>query len=118
MILLPLSRFRECKDSLTGYRVCQKLVQDGHDICVTSTSAKGGDLESEIKDAARMSSKYPGSVRILQPECEEYDEPNPEWIEKHYRTYFKYLEELDHVDVIISTLPGTTRTAVELKTVL
>ena len=118
MILLLLSRFRECKDSLTGYQVCQKLAQDGHDLCVTSTSAKGGDLESEIKDAARMRSKYPGSVRILQPECEEYDEPNPEWIEKHYRTYFRYLEELENVEVIISTLPGTTRTAVELKTVL
>ena len=118
MILLLLSRFLECKDSLTGHKVCQKLVQDGHDICVTSTSAKGGDLESEIKDTGRTSSKYPGFVRILQPVCEEYDEPNPKWKEKHYRTYFKYLEELDHVDVIISTLPGTTKTAVELKTVL
>ena len=86
MILLLLSRFRESKDSLTGFQVCQKLVQDGPDLFVTSTSAKGADLDSEIKDAARMSSKCAGSARILQPECEEYDEPNPEWIEKHYRT--------------------------------
>ena len=55
MTLVLLSRFRELKDSLTGYKVCQKLVQDGHNLYVTTTTPRGSDLDSEIKDADRMS---------------------------------------------------------------
>ena len=64
--------------------------------------------------------KYRGSITLLKPaEYEEDEEPSPEWIAKLHKTYFGYLSDLQDLKVqtIIGTLPGTTKTAVNLKKV-
>ena len=43
------------------------------------------------------------------------EEPTPEWIAKLHKAYFSRLQALKNVDLIIGTLPGTTKAAVDLK---
>ena len=119
MILVLLYRFSESDDSILGYQLCQKLVQEGYHLLVTTT-AKHEELEKEEEVARQMSEEWKGSITLLKPEYEELEEPTPRWIAKLYKTYFGCLLELQdlNVDAIIGTLPGTTKTAVELKTVL
>ena len=118
MTLVLLSRFHESRDSLAGYKLCEKLVQDGHQLYVTSTAPKGSDLDSKIQNAAKMNAQLPGNFGVLLPECDEFDEPSLEWIDKYHKTYFGYLTELEGIDTIIGTLPGTTKTTVDLKKAL
>ena len=117
MILLLLTRFWEAEDSLLGYKLCKKLVQDGHDVLVTTT-ARRDKLNSELVAAEELSAKWKGSVRLLEPDYEELEEPSPEWIARLHKTYFGHLSELKDIQTIIGTLPGTSKTAVDLKKVL
>ena len=112
--LVLLYRFSEAQDSILGYELCQRLVLEGHDLLVTST-ARTEELKKEIEDAERITSKFRGSITVLSPECEEFEEPSFEWIAKFHKTYFGYLSELENVHTIIGLLPGTTKTAVDLK---
>ena len=104
-------------DSLIGYRLCQKLVEEGYDLLVTTT-AKGEHLDNEIKAAKQMTQTLKGTVTLAEPEHEEFEEPSTEWIVKFHKHYFAYLSGLENVDTIIGTLPGTTKTAVDLKRAL
>ena len=114
MILVLLYKFSESQESLPGYNLCQKLVQEGHEILVTTTSSKD-ELNAEKEVAKYMTEKWRGSVTILEPEYEELEEPNAEWIAKLHRAYFGFLSCRTDVHTIIATLPGTTKTAVDLK---
>ena len=118
MILVLLSKFCGSGESIPGYMLCQTLVEEGHALYVTTTTPEGSELEKEIHSATNISRQSKGSIRILHPECEEFDEPKTEWIAKLYKTYFGYLSELRDVHTIIGTLPGTAKTAVDLRKAL
>ena len=51
----------------------------------------------------------------MEPECEELETSSSEWIAKFHRTYYPQIPELKDIDTVIGTLPGTTKTAVDLK---
>ena len=68
MILVLLYRFCESLDSLIGYKLCQKLVHEGHHLCVTTTARS--EEKAEIRAAEHMSENANGLVRILEPEYE------------------------------------------------
>ena len=87
MILVLLYRFSESEDSILGYRLCKKLVQEGHHLLVTIT-AKHEEIRGEEESARTMSQKYMGKITLLKPECEEDEEPSPKWIAKLHKTYF------------------------------
>ena len=70
MILVLLCRFSESEESLPGYILCQKLVQEGQQILVTST-AKNNELIEEKKAAAWMTENWAGSVQIVAPDYKE-----------------------------------------------
>ena len=120
MILVLLYRFSKSDDSILGYKLCEKLVQKGFHLLVTTT-AENEEVKKEEERAASMSQKWSGSITLLKPEYEEYEEPSPKWIAKKlYKTYFGYLSQLQDLKVhaIIGTLPGTTKTGVDLKKAL
>ena len=118
MILVLLYSFSESEDSILGYRFCQKLLQEGHDLVVTTTTPKNQGLQEEIEAAKKMKGKGGKSVTLIQPDYEEFEHPNPEWIDKHYKTYFWHLSKLKNIDAIVGLLPGTTKTATDLQKVL
>ena len=118
MILVFLYRFIESQESLLGYQLCKKLVKEGHHLYVTTTSPKGGWLTKEIQNAERISENSKGSITLLEPKCHELEEPSAEWIANMHKHYFRYLSELQNIDTIVETLPGTIQTAVDLKEVL
>ena len=119
MHLVLLHRFRKSGDSLPGYKLCEKLLKEGYQLLVTTT-AKNEDAEREQEEARKMSKKWSGNITLLKPQCEELEEPSPEWIAKLHRTYFGYLSQLKEVNfqTVIGILPGTAKTAVDLKKTL
>ena len=119
MILVLLYRFSESEDSILGYTLCKKLVQEGHHLLVTTT-AKKEEVKRERQNARELSERYEGSVTLLEPEYEEEEEPSPKWITKLHKTYFGYLSQLQDLKVhtVVGTLPGTTKTGVDLKKAL
>ena len=52
MILVLLHKFSETQDSIIGYRLCEKLVEEGFDLLVTSTS-KNQEKQAELEAASR-----------------------------------------------------------------
>ena len=118
MSLVLLYRFSESEDSILGFRLCQRIVEEGQDIYATTTTPKNQGLQEELECARRMTDKFPGSVTLLQPHYEEFEEPSPGWISKLHKAYFWYLLGPENVHTIIGTLPGTTITAVDLATQL
>ena len=115
MILVLLHRFSASGDSLAGFKLCQKLVEEGH-----TTTANNEDAEREQEEARKMSEKLGGNIFLLKPEYEELEEPSAKWIAKLHKTYFGYLSQLEEVNIhtIIGILPGTTQTAIDLKKTL
>ena len=114
MILVLLYRFCESQDSIVGFRLCEKLAQDGHEVLVTSTSNHKERLD-EVKVAERITEKCTGSIEVIEPESEELEEPSPEWIAKLHKTYFPQLQDRKDVQTVIGTLPGTSQTALALQ---
>ena len=114
MILVLLYRFSESQESLLGYELCKRLVQEGHDLLVTTTSTAKW-LENEIQRAKELTETSPGSITIIEPEYRELEEPSIDWIANLSKQYFGRLYSLTKVSTIIGTLPGTSQTAVELK---
>ena len=98
--------------------MCQTLAKEGHHLYVTTTSRKGGWLTKEIQNAKIITEKSKGSITLLEPKCHELEEPSPTWIANMHKHYFGYLSELQNIDTIVGTLPGTIQTAVDLKEVL
>ena len=117
MILVLLTRFCGSDESIVGYKLCQTLVKEDHDIYVTTVST-GEALGAEMKDVMEMNKKEKGNVTLFCPDYAKNEEPNPEWIVMHHEKYFNFLSELDDVKVIIGMLAGTEETARELKVVL
>ena len=113
MILVLLYRFDESQESLLGFQLCQRLVNEGHDLLVTTTSS-GHWLEKENLRAKELSESTSGSIRLVQPDCREWEKPSIDWIANLSRQYFGRLYNREDVDMIIGTLPGTSQTAVDL----
>ena len=117
MILVLLYKFSESHDSIIGYKVCEKLVEEGFDLLVTSTS-KNEEKQTEIEAAMRMTETLTGSVRIIETESDVLDNPTPEKIFNFQRTHFPQPATPDTIEAVIGTLPGTAQTAVEVKKML
>ena len=117
MILVLLTRFCDSEESIAGYKLCQVLVKQGHELYVTTIST-GEAIEAEIRNAEEISMKGKGNVTLLHPNYAKHELPNPEWIVMHYQKYFSYLSKMNDVEVIIGLLPGTEETATELKALL
>ena len=115
MILVLLYRFIESQESLLGYQLCMKLAKEGHHLYVTTTSPKGGWLTKEIQNAKKITEESKGSITLLEPKYHESEEPSPEWIAIMHKHYFGYLSELQNIDTVVGTLPGTIQTAADLK---
>ena len=116
-ILVLLYKFCESPGSTVGYKLCETLVQEGHNVLVTSTSTPK-EREVEKEAAKWMTKSLKGSIQIVEPEAEELEEPSPEWIAKLHKTYFSQLTDRKDIKTIMGTLPGTSQTAVELKKIL
>ena len=99
---------------MIGYRLCEKLVKEGFDLLVTSTSTNE-KKQAEIEAARRMTETFTGNVRIIETEPEVLDDPTPERILNFQRTHFPQPGTPDAIEAVIGTLPGTAQTAVELK---
>ena len=117
MILVLLYKFSESPDSLLGFQLCLQLVKQGHDLYVTTTSTVRR-LESEIAKAKELTMNYPGSITVLSAQCSDSDQSSPEWITNYQRSYFSYISKLSDINSIIGLLPGTAKTAVDLKKML
>ena len=98
--------------------MCQRLIQEGQDLYVTTTTPKNQGLQDEIDTAKRLTDRRSGSVTLLRPQYEEFEEPAPEWVSKLHKTYFGCLSELENIHTIIGTLPGTAKAAVEMASYL
>ena len=81
IILVLLYRFSESQDSILGYKLCEKLVQEGHNLMVTSTAGKE-ELEIENEAAKKMTEQFKGSVHVISPDHDELGESSFEWIAK------------------------------------
>ena len=114
MILVLLYKFEESQESLLGFQLCRRLVQEGHDLLVTTTSTEEC-LKNEVQRAKELSESTPGSITLVPPEYLELEEPSIDWIANTSRHYFGQLYDNSDVDTIIGMLPGTTQTAVYLK---
>ena len=112
MTLVLLPRFNESPDSIHGYQLCQQLVKQGHDLYVTTASTVK-HFESENKNAAEITRKLDkGSITIVQAQGIDVDQLHPQ------SSSFENLRRLSNVTSVIGLLPGTARTAVELKRTL
>ena len=60
MILVLLSSFSESLDSLHGFKLCQKLAEDGCDVLVTTTSQSGKPVNLEKQIALKISTESKG----------------------------------------------------------
>ena len=116
MILVLLYKFSESQDSIIGYRLCEKLVEEGYDLLVTSTS-RDEEKQAETESARYMSETLAGSVRIIEVEPEDLDAPTPE-IFNFQRTLFPQPATPDAIETVVGILPETAETAVELKKML
>ena len=117
MILVFLNKFSESQDSIIGYRLCEKLAEEGFDLLVTSTSKKK-EKRSEIQAARRMTKTLTGSVRIVEVDREVLEAPTPERIIAFQGTLSSQLPDPSAVNVIFGTLPGTAQCAIELKNMI
>ena len=90
-ILVLLYKFCESPDSIIGYKLCEKLVQEGYDVLVTSTSASKA-REAEKKAAESMTKSLDGSIQIVEPEAEELEQPSPEWIAQVTQDVFQPID--------------------------
>ena len=114
MILVLLNKFCESQDSILGLTICKTLAKEGHKMYVTTTST-GEELENERSKANAISNES-GSILLFEPERENEEEPNKEWITTiQHKKHFSYLQLYDDVRIIIGTWPETAQTAVELK---
>ena len=118
MILVLLYSFNEADESIMGYRFCQKLLQEGHDLMVTTTTPKKHGLYKELKVAKQMRKKWGRKLKVVQPRYEEFEKPEPGWIDKYYKTYFWCLTKQTNVNAIVGLLPGTTKAAIALNKIL
>ena len=116
-IVALLYKFCESPQAIIGCRLCETLVQEGYDLLVTSTSTLK-ERKAEKEAAEWMTKMFRGSIQIVEPEAEEFEEPSPELIAKLHKTYFGQLTNLAGVHAVIGILPGTSQTAVELKKIL
>ena len=65
MILVLLYRFNESPDSIAGYKLCETLVKEGHDLLVTSTTPEGPLRDIEIKKAEELTKEFVGRIGVL-----------------------------------------------------
>ena len=118
MILVLLYSFSESPDSIVGYKLCETLVKEGHDLLVTSTTPEGRLRDLEIKKAEELTKEFGGSIGVLFAEHSQ-EQPSIESIAIHHEHAFGDFSKLKdrgiYIDTVIGTIPGTTQTAVELK---
>ena len=117
MILVLLTRFSESDEAIVGFTLCQKLAAQGYPLYVTTTSTDEV-LQQERKKADQISKTAKGSVTLLQPQYKDDKIPAVEWIVTHHEEYFSFLSNLSDIQAVIGLLPGTEKSAVELKEAL
>ena len=118
-VLILLYRFSELGETVFGFKLCQKLVQEGYHLYVTTTTPEGAQLRAEKKKAEQLSQTYSGSITLLEPlHDKEFEGWTSVWVGKRYNQYFGYLSEYGDVKTTIGVLPGTANTAVKLKDIL
>ena len=117
MDLVLLSSFNNSEESLVGFTLCRKLAEEGSQLYVTTTST-GDILQREIEKIDENNSKSKGDITLLQPECEENEIPDAEWIIKYHRKYFPFLQELTDIQTVIGLISKTEEAAIELKGIL
>ena len=117
MILVLLTRLSDSEESISGYKLCQTLAEQGHDLYVTTVTT-GESLQAEIKDVEEINMREKGNVTLLHPDYDGHEQPNSAWIVTHHKKYFSYLSKLNDVTLIISMLPPTEETTIELKDIL
>ena len=111
VILVLLPRFRESPDSVLGYQLCLHLIQQGKELCVTTTSVDEG-FKSETRTAKELTRKFPGRITIVPVQTFVLDQF------EHHVYSVRNLHKVPNVDTVIGLLPMTARTAMELKRVL
>ena len=80
---------------------------------------KGPSLGAEKRKAEQLNQKCSGNITLLEPQYDnEFDNPTSEWIANGYERYFGYIAKYEDINTIIGILPGTTKTAIELKEML
>ena len=117
MILVLLHKFSESQDSIIGYKLCEKLAEEGFDLLVTSTT-KNVEQQAEVKAANCMTETLTGSVRITEVEPEVLETPTPERIYNLQRSHFSRPTDANAIEAIIGALPGTAQCAIELKNMM
>ena len=117
LILVLLHRLGDTYESCLGYQLCQKLLKEGYHLLVSTTSS-GKRLELESQKAKWLTDNSPGSITLLESHYGEQEEPSVQWIEHPKNNYFLHLSKLQHVKLIVGTMPGTSQTAVDLKEML
>ena len=91
-------------------------MEEGYHLYVTTTTPEGPQLRAERRKTEQLTKRYNGSVALLEPQYDKvFDTPTSEWIANSYEQYFGYIAEYRDIKTIIGMLPGTTKTAVELK---
>ena len=114
-ILVLLYKFSDSPEAFFGFQLCQKLVEEDHHLYVTTVTPDGAELRAERRKAELLSKRHDGSITLLEPRHEGAEVPISEWIANSYEHYFGYITEYNDIKTIIGMLPGTTKTAVELK---
>ena len=118
MILILLQRFCEKHESVPGYHLCRKLVADGNNLYVTTTSS-GEELKSEMRDAQEITEQARGKGGIILLALQGGDSSEHSGrIPSLNKRHFDYLFTSANTETIIGLLPGTAEFAAELKNTL
>ena len=116
-ILVLLFSFSEVPDSILGFKLRQKLVQEGFDLLITTTT-QGKAFETELKVAKEWTQLSRGSATLLQPSSVKMRKASREWIADQNMDHFDILRKLTDVHTSIGVLPEIAKMAAELKEVL
>ena len=113
-ILVLQTRFSEFGESAAAYKACQRLARDGHDVLTTTTTTDRDELAKE-REAAKALGRRGGAVTLVTPESDAHEESRTEWITTRlYKAYFSELLTLRRVHTVVTLMPGTTKTGVDL----
>ena len=111
-VLVLLYGYNESEQCILGFKFCEELLRRGHHLLVTTTTPRN---QLWWEEGLTKHSEYKGMVTLVQPQHEEDEKPQPEWIGKYHRTYFPRLSTRKDVKCIVGMLPGTTNTGIDLK---
>ena len=115
-ILVLMSTFSECEESLPAFLLTLKLAKIGHHVYVTTTSTDH-QLDEETKKARQLTEVYDGHIELLEPQAVPLETSSLEWIQNQHGQRVLFLSKLK-VQNVVGTLPGTAQTAIQLREML